>query len=99
MSGPIYSSRTDNGAEFELLYKEGLNLPAGNYSLTAIPYSEKNNGGQKGEVLNVQFTISGENLRLANTSPNLISPINTDTVSQNAIQFCGLMKPVLTFMN
>ncbi|MBI0399169.1 Ig-like domain-containing protein [Cyclobacterium marinum] len=87
LSGPIYSSRTDNGAEFELLYKEGLNLPAGNYSLTAIPYSEKNNGGQKGEVLNVQFTISGENLRLANTSPNLISPINTDTVSQNAIQF------------
>ncbi|MEX0882215.1 MAG: T9SS type A sorting domain-containing protein, partial [Cyclobacteriaceae bacterium] len=86
LSGPVNSSRTDNGVHYELLSNKGLKLSPGNYSLTAVPYSERDKGGVKGDSYTIHFTVSGEEPRMVLNSPDLISPSNGDMVDPSALQ-------------
>lgn len=68
LTGPVNSSRTDNGYTYDLLNNVGLSLPAGNYTLTAIPYAERNRGGTKGTELTIAFSIIDEDFKALNLS-------------------------------
>ncbi|MEX2565684.1 MAG: LamG-like jellyroll fold domain-containing protein, partial [Cyclobacteriaceae bacterium] len=86
LTGPVNSSRTDNSVHYELLSNKGLNLPSGKYTLTAVPYSELDKGGVKGDSYTIHFTVSGEEPRMVLDSPDLISPSNGDKVDASALQ-------------
>ncbi|MEX0882509.1 MAG: Ig-like domain-containing protein, partial [Cyclobacteriaceae bacterium] len=76
LSGPVNSSRTDNGATYDLLNNNGLQLPAGEYTLTSVPYSERDKGGSKGAALSIKFSIMDVNKVEIPSSPTPISPEN-----------------------
>ncbi|WP_373494067.1 Ig-like domain-containing protein [Aquiflexum sp.] len=68
LKGPVNSSRTDNGYTYDLLNNAGLSLPAGNYTLTAIPYAERDRGGTQGTELTIAFSIIEQDYNPLNLS-------------------------------
>ncbi|WP_258422492.1 Ig-like domain-containing protein, partial [Aquiflexum gelatinilyticum] len=62
LTGPITASRTENGAPYSLFGDSngnysGRNLPAGTYTLSAIPYSGSNRSGTEGPTTTIVFSI------------------------------------------
>ncbi|MEX0291565.1 MAG: DUF5060 domain-containing protein [Flavobacteriaceae bacterium] len=62
LSGPLNKERTENIAPYTLFGNSGehylgANLPAGNYHLSAIAYSEENSGGEPGPTMAINFII------------------------------------------
>ncbi|MCL6260786.1 Ig-like domain-containing protein [Aquiflexum sp. TKW24L] len=82
LSGPVSESITENVVPYALFGDSrgnynGKILPEGNYILEAIPYSESNLAGTKGNLLSIGFTI-GQKV-IAPTAPTLTSPANNST--------------------
>ncbi|WP_175574454.1 HYR domain-containing protein [Algoriphagus marinus] len=66
LSGPVSTTRTESAAPYALFGDRNGNyfqrtLPAGNYTLTAIPYSLGGRRGVVGEVNRITFTITDTN--------------------------------------
>ncbi|MCA9882878.1 MAG: hypothetical protein KC546_11845 [Anaerolineae bacterium] len=63
LDGPITNTRTENIIPWSLFGDTsgsyaGRTLPAGEYTLTATPYSEENRGGVAGPTFTVIFTVN-----------------------------------------
>ena len=62
LAGPKSVSRTENITPYSLYGDDGVNLngetlPAGNYTITATAYSERNKGGDTMGTLELDFTV------------------------------------------
>lgn len=82
LTGPVSESITENSVPYSLFGDNrgnynGKILPEGNYTLEAIPYSDTDLGGTKGNLLSISFTI-GQKV-IAPTAPTLTSPTNNST--------------------
>jgi uncharacterized protein YjdB len=82
LTGPVNANITENVAPYALFGDNrgnynGKLLQAGEYTLEAVPYSEPNLGGTKGNPMTVKFTI-GEKIS-APASPKLSSPLDNST--------------------
>ncbi|MCH6236487.1 fibronectin type III domain-containing protein [Cognataquiflexum rubidum] len=82
LTGPVSESITENVVPYSLFGDNrgnynGKILPEGNYTLEAIPYSDTDLGGTKGNLLSIGFTI-GQKV-IAPTAPTLTSPTNNST--------------------
>lgn len=82
LTGPVSESITENEVPYSLFGDSrgnynGKILPEGNYTLEAIPYSDTDLGGTKGNLLSISFTI-GQKV-IAPTAPTLTSPTNNST--------------------
>lgn len=82
ISGPINESRKENSAPYSLFGDNrgdynGKSLPEGNYTIEAIPYSEPDLAGTKGNLLSIGFTVGQK--AIAPTAPQLTSPTNNST--------------------
>ncbi|MCS4434334.1 fibronectin type III domain-containing protein [Aquiflexum gelatinilyticum] len=82
LTGPVNANITENVAPYALFGDNrgnynGKLLQAGEYTLEAVPYSEPNLSGTKGNPMTVKFTI-GEKIS-APASPKLSSPLDNST--------------------
>ncbi len=78
MEGPISRYLVDNEAPytyFQLIGNDfnGKILPPGDYTLSAVPYSEDNKGGEQGDTLRVSFTVE------TNSAVSSFTLLNADT--------------------
>jgi fibronectin type 3 domain-containing protein len=76
LKGPVNSSRTDNSFTFDLMNNTGLILPLGDYTLSAVPYSEQNRGGIKGIETTITFSIIESEKAIVPERPKLLSPLD-----------------------
>jgi uncharacterized protein YjdB len=91
LDGPITSSRVDNGYEYDLLNNDGLYLTVGNYTLTAIPYSESNRGGVQGIKKSISFSIEPpENIPVTGIS---VDPPTATLEKGEMLQFNATISP------
>lgn len=72
ISGPVNRSITENRAPYALFGDRngdynGRNLPVGNYTLEATPYSQSNRRGTMGSTLTIKFSITSEAFRMDGT--------------------------------
>lgn len=82
LTGPVGETITENAIPYSLFGDSrgnynGKILPEGNYILEAIPYSEPDLTGTKGNLLSIGFTIGQK--AVAPTAPKLTSPTNNST--------------------
>jgi uncharacterized protein YjdB len=82
LTGPVSETIIENAIPYSLFGDSkgnynGKILPEGNYTLEAIPYSEPDLGGTKGNVLSIGFSIGQK--AIAPTAPKLSSPTNNST--------------------
>ncbi|MCS4436001.1 Ig-like domain-containing protein [Aquiflexum gelatinilyticum] len=80
ISGPVSRTITENVAPYALFGDRngdynGRNLPSGNYTLTATPYSQTNRGGTAGATTTIQFSIVPETVSVTGitTTPSTAS--------------------------
>ncbi|SMD46300.1 Por secretion system C-terminal sorting domain-containing protein [Aquiflexum balticum DSM 16537] len=91
LSGPVNASRTDNGFAYTLFNNSGINLTEGNYTLTAIPYTQTNRGGLAGDSLTLQFSIVGSvSVPVSGIS---VTPTNTIILAGNSQQISAIVSP------
>ena len=77
LAGPAPREHTDNTATFELWGGRGARLGAGQWTLRATPYAERDLGGTAGPALAVSFTVGADV-----TAPSLISAaVNGDRLA------------------
>ncbi|MBL7473173.1 PKD domain-containing protein [Robertkochia sediminum] len=76
LSGPVSNSRKESVAPYALFgdsggnYKSGI-LTAGNYTITATPYSGSGGSGTAGQSLTVGFSVVDTQVKLAPESPGV----------------------------
>lgn len=80
LSGPVSSTITENVAPYALFGDTGSNyngkhLPAGNYTLTATPYSKSSKAGEKGESATIEFSIVEKKSTVANGNKARLSDV------------------------
>lgn len=92
LSGQVESTRVENVAPYALFgdvagdYLPG-NLPVGDYTMTATPYSGANLSGTVGTVLSIQFSIVDQPLNLPPTSISSANPVSG--VAPLSVDFTG----------
>ena len=65
LTGPLSVTRTENVAPYSLFggsgdIISGETFPEGSYTITAVPYSGRNRGGEQGEAFFANFTVIDE---------------------------------------
>ncbi|MCR9015940.1 MopE-related protein [Aquiflexum gelatinilyticum] len=73
ISGPINRTITENVAPYALFGDKngnynGRNLPVGNYTLEATPYSQSNRRGTMGSTRTIKFSITSDAFRMDGTN-------------------------------
>ena len=81
ISGTVAASRNENVAPYALFGDmagdyEPASLPIGNYTLTATPYSKRNQGGSVGTPLTVQFSVIETFPNQPPVSSPMANPVN-----------------------
>jgi uncharacterized protein YjdB len=89
LSGPVNRTITENVAPYALFGDNNGNysgrpLPAGNYTLTATPYSQSNRRGTAGATTTIQFSIV----------PVIVSVTGITTTPSTASLFVGQSVPI-----